>query len=56
MTDFDAKRDIINSQLILDGEEWPNFHDAEIDNLTVWRGDVRPEGNISISLVLKVLL
>jgi len=56
MTEFDTKRDIINSQLILDDEECPNFHDAEIDTLTIWRGDVWPEENIWIGSVLTVLL
>lgn len=35
---------------------WPSFHDAEILELTFWRGDVEPEANRYIFPVLNVTL
>ncbi len=35
---------------------WPSFHDAEIFELTFWRGDVEPEANRYIFPVLNVTL
>jgi hypothetical protein len=37
---------------------WPTFHDAEILNLDLWRGDLRPEKEIYIfpTLTVKVHL
>jgi hypothetical protein len=46
MQTFDPLGDVINSELILDGGQWPNFHDAEVHDLAIWRGDVRPEDNV----------
>ncbi len=48
MEEFDPIRHIENSGLALDNGEWPNFHDAEVHNLNIWRGDVRPEDNVWI--------
>jgi hypothetical protein len=48
MRRFDPLEDIENSQLILDHGEWPNFHDAEVHDLKMWRGDVRPDDNVWI--------
>ena len=45
---FDPRKHVIDSHLILDHGEWPNFHDAEIRHLQIWRGDVRPEENVWI--------
>ena len=42
---FDPVSDIEGSQLILDQGDWPNFHDAEVVSLSIWRGDVRPEAD-----------
>jgi len=50
---FDPVADILNSQLILDDGEWPNFHDAEVHDLNIWRGDVRPEDNVWIGPVIE---
>lgn len=48
MEEFDPIRHIENSELALDNGQWPNFHDAEVHNLNIWRGDVRPEDNVWI--------
>lgn len=48
MRAFDPLLDVENSQLVLDGGQWPNFHDAEVHELGIWRGDVRPEDNVWI--------
>lgn len=53
MKDFDPIRDVENSQLILDHGVWPNFHDAEVHNLSIWRGDVRPDDNVWIGPVVE---
>ena len=53
MTHFDPIRDIENSDIILDNGEWPNFHDAEVHNLNMWRGDVRPDDNVWIGPVIE---
>jgi len=39
---FDPKAVVENSEFILDNGEWPNFHDAEVHRLNIWRGDIRP--------------
>ena len=52
MKDFDPIRDVENSQLILDQGCWPNYHDAEVHNLNIWRGDVRPDDNVWIGPVV----
>ncbi|MDH3530475.1 MAG: immunity 50 family protein [Acidobacteriota bacterium] len=49
---FDPIKDVENSQLLLDNGEWPNFHDAEVHELNIWRGDVRPEDNVWIGPVI----
>ncbi len=54
MTDFDPVNDIEDSHIILDKGVWPNFHDAEVHRLSLWRGDVRPEDNVWIGPVLDV--
>ena len=48
MEEFDPIKHIENSGLALDNGQWPNFHDAEVHNLNIWRGDVRPEDNVWI--------
>lgn len=53
MIPFDPKRDVENSARILDHGEWPNFHDAEVHFLNIWRGDVRPEENVWIGPVIE---
>lgn len=54
MKEFNPIEDVDDSQLILDHGEWPNFHDAEVHNLNIWRGDVRPDDNVWIGPVIKV--
>lgn len=53
MKQFNPLRDVENSQLILDQGEWPNFHDAEVHHLMIWRGDVRPDDNVWIGAVIE---
>ena len=53
MEDFDPVSDIIGSGLILDQGAWPNFHDAEVHELKIWRGDVRPNDNVWIGPVIE---
>jgi hypothetical protein len=50
---FDPLRDVKNSQLILEEGQWPNFHDAEVHELTIWRGDVRPDDGVWIGPVIE---
>ena len=54
MRAFNSLTDIENSQLIAANGEWPNFHDAEVHNLSIWRGDVRPEDDVWIGPVIEV--
>ncbi len=49
---FDPITDIKNSHLILDNGLWPNFHDAEVHQLNIWRGDVRPDDDVWIGPVV----
>ncbi len=55
MKEFVPIADVEDSQLILDNGEWPNFHDAEVHNLNLWRGDIRPDDNVWIGPVIEVL-
>ena len=50
MKPVDPRMVVDNNEVILtrDGD-WPNFHDAEIIDLHITRGDVRPEDNVYIS-------
>jgi hypothetical protein len=44
---FDPVRHIRNASLILDAnQQWPNFHDAEVLNMNIWRGDLRPDDQV----------
>jgi hypothetical protein len=53
MKRFDPIEEVFDSQLILDQGAWPNFHDAEVHNLNIWRGDVRPDDNVWIGPVIE---
>lgn len=53
MKDFDPIEEVEDSQLILDHGEWPNFHDAEVHDLNIWRCDIRPDDNVWIGPVIK---
>jgi len=53
MKPFNPVKDVENSELILDKGKWPNFHDAEVHYLNIWRGDVRPEDNVWIGPVIE---
>ncbi len=53
MVEFDPIRHIENSEFALDNGQWPNFHDAEVHNLNIWRGDVRPEDSVWIGPVVE---
>lgn len=53
---FDPITSIINSELILVDSQWPNFHDAELHQLNIWRGDVRPQDNVWIGPQIEMTL
>jgi len=53
MKKFDPIKDVEDSHLILDHGDWPNFHDAEVHYLNIWRGDVRPDDNVWIGPVIE---
>lgn len=54
---FDSVQHIHNCALILDRDgSWPNFHDAEIHDLKLWRGDVRLEDNKWVGPVVEVTI
>jgi len=49
MNETDPKLLVTGSELILDEQGgWPNFHDAEINDFKIWRGDIRPEDGVYI--------
>ena len=50
---FDPIVNVEDSHLILDHGAWPNFHDAEVHHLNIWRGDVRPDDNVWIGPVIE---
>ncbi len=54
MKTFNPIKAVENCESILDGKEWPNFHDAEIHALTIWRGDVRPDDDVWIGPVVEI--
>jgi len=54
MEEFDPIKHIKNSDIALDNGQWPNFHDAEVHNLNIWRGDVRPDDNVWIGTQMDV--
>ena len=53
MLAFDPLTDVEASELVLDDGQWPNFHDAEVHYLNIWRGDVRPEDDVWIGPVIE---
>ncbi len=52
MCEFNPVKDVENSQLVLDCGAWPNFHDAEVHSLNLWRGDLRPDDHVWIGPVI----
>lgn len=54
MNEFNPLSEVKNCELILNDNEWPNFHDAEIHTLSIWRGDVRPDENVWIGPVIQI--
>ena len=56
MRKFDPVKNVEGSKLILDDGQWPNFHDAEVHELNIWRGDVRPEDDVWIGPVIEASL
>jgi len=53
MTEFNPIVEVEDSNLIIDRGEWPNFHDAEVHYLNIWRGDLRPDEDIWIGPVIE---
>lgn len=49
MERFDPVENVDNANAILNGDAWPNFHDAIVYSLNFWRGDMRPDENIWIA-------
>jgi hypothetical protein len=47
MEAFDPAAHVRGSELVLgpDGS-WPEFHDAEVHRLNIWRGDMRPDDDV----------
>ena len=57
METFDPTRHIEGSERILEADgSWPNFHDAEVYVLNFWRGDMRPDDNIWVGVVIEATL
>src|SRR5678815_3082904 len=56
MTPFDPVVNVENAKAILDGGEWPNFHDAIVYSLNFWRGDMRPDDNIWVASTIEASL
>lgn len=56
MKEFNPIEDVENSDFVLDNGKWPNFHDAEIHNLSIWRGDVQPDDDVWIGPVIEVTI
>jgi hypothetical protein len=56
MKEFNPIEDVEDSEFVLDSGKWPNFHDAEIHKLSLWRGDVRPDEDIWIGPVIEITL
>ncbi len=46
MIELNPKQAVINSELILVDQEWPNFHDAEVHFFNYWKGDLRPDDEV----------
>ncbi len=53
MKAFKPIENVENSCLILDRGEWPNFHDAEVHTLNIWRGDLRPDDDVWVGPVIE---
>ena len=53
MAVFDPVTGVIGSERVLDAGLWPNFHDAEVHELKMWRGDVRPDDDVWIGPVIE---
>lgn len=56
MKEFNPIEDVEDSDFVLDRGKWPNFHDAEIHNLSIWRGDVQPDDDVWIGPVIELTL
>ena len=56
MKEFNPIEDVEDSEFVLDRGKWPNFHDAEIHNLSIWRGDVQPDDDVWIGPVIELTL
>ena len=56
MKEFNPIEEVEDSDFVLDSGKWPNFHDAEIHNLSIWRGDVQPDDDVWIGPVIVITL
>lgn len=46
MEEFDPIRHVENAAAILDGDAWPDFHEAQINEMRFERRDIRPDENV----------
>ena len=53
MKEFDPIHDVEDSRLLLEDGAWPNFHEAEVHNLNLGRGDIRPDDHVWIGPVIE---
>ncbi len=56
MKEFNPIEDVEDSDFVIDSGVWPDFHDAEIHNLSIWRGDVQPDDDVWIGPVVEITL
>lgn len=57
MRAFDPRTDVSGASLILEADgAWPNFHDATVHSLNLWRGNIRPEANVWIGPVIEMAI
>lgn len=56
MKEFNPIENVEDSDFVLDSGKWPNFHDAEIHNISIWRGDVQPDDDVWIGPVIELTL
>jgi hypothetical protein len=53
LKEFNPIEAVEDCHLILDNDQWPNFHDAEVHRLNIWRGDVRPDEKVWIGTTIE---
>ncbi|MGR8918338.1 MAG: hypothetical protein ACU85V_01875 [Gammaproteobacteria bacterium] len=51
----DPMRLVVHAERIAEAGGWPNFHDAEVHTLNLWRGDVRPQDNVWVGVAIEAV-